>query len=449
MFNRFYRVVLCLALLWPLPAAAQSCDPVRESITDLNFPAFGSYYVWDASYGSKDAQESFGTGMLARNGNVIAAGERIDANGKITLIIVEFDRRGRPVWEVSRDLKGLQNVVKIMPRKGGFLVLANQEESKGRSRAWFGFFSEEGKFVREKTVRDNAFSLTAHDMTESFDGKSYLLATTAKRTGSASGYSLLYWLDREGGVKADKAYMPGLENALYGVAAMEDGGYVAAGMMEGERGRKTGWAIRIDHEGNIIWQRQYPRGLAAKMNDVIRFGPDILIVGEAVTADRGKRAGWLMLLAGSGEIGWQKFYRSDFDVSARRVLAHKDGQISLLLGLENPPLQNEKDTALLKNKKIAYPRVLTLTPRGEVLVTDPYFQAEGSGGTDMFFGPNDERVLAGYADVAYNVEHTDVQGPGVNATEVQVSRNAWVVAGAPADAYMDPCVKMMRIRHER
>jgi hypothetical protein len=445
MFNRFCCAVLVMALLWPGAAMAQKCEADYEVIVDLSYPLFGSYYVWDGSYGGKEQIERFISGTVSNKGaNVVAVGERqLNEEGKKTLLLVEFDRRGRVTWEKTREVKDLINVVKILPRKGGYLVIGNQAESKTKARVWLGFFGDDGAFVREKFVRDNGFSLSGNDLAESFDGKSYVLAATAERVGSGGPYAILYWLDKDGNVKADKAYQPGLENRLVGLAAMPDNGFIATGMMSTEQNRKAGWALRTDHEGNIKWQRQYPRGLAAKLIEPDRYiDPYVLVSGEVTPSDGGKHAAWLMVIDGnSGDIGWQRFYRAAFDVYAQRVIAHPDNQISFLLGMKNAPESKIKEETGLEEKFYEYLRLLNLSPRGDILFSDPYFQGEGAGAEDMFLGPSGERIITGHGDIAYTSENNNVQGPEIDASTVEISRDGWMVAGAPAEPYKDPCVR--------
>ncbi len=411
---------------------AQKCYADAEVITKLRKPQIGSYNMWDTVYGLRADIDRFVGGMASVSKNAVVVGERFFEEGDdITLVMAELDRRGRVVWEKEHDVKGLRKIMKLLPNKGGYIVVADQKEGKSRNKIWIGFFDLNGGLVKTKTISDKKFNLFAQDMIVAHDEKGFLLAATAQGRGYESGgYAVLYRLNSKAQVLADRAYMPGLENRILGLSHGDGPYYMATGFIRSEDGRKTGWALKLDKDSAIVWQRQYPRGLAAQIHISADYkDPYFVAIGDAEPSDRKNRAGWVMMLSSEdGSIAWQRYYTGDFDFHGRDVIAHDDGQLSVLLDAEKAP----------ESEGSEYARVLTLSPRGVLLLSDTYYNSEGVGAYDLFLGPNQERILAGYSDVAYRDED-----PAHPEEDVRISRSreAWVVAGAPAEPYNDPCVQ--------
>ncbi|GJL85064.1 MAG: hypothetical protein DHS20C02_08390 [Micavibrio sp.] len=413
-------------------ALAQKCNADFEVITRLRKPEIGSYNMWDTVYGLRADIERFVGGVASVSKNAVVVGERYFEEGaEITLVMAELDRRGRVVWEKAHEVKGLRKIVKFLPDKNGYVVVADQKEGKSKDRIWIGFFDLNGGLVKTKTISDKKFNLFAQDMIASHDEKGFVLAATAQGRGYESGgYAILYRLNAKAQVIADRAYMPGLENRILGLSRSEGPYYIATGFIRSEDGRKTGWALKLDSDNAIVWQRQYPRGLAAQIQASADYqDPYFVVIGDAEPSDRKNRAGWVMLLSSEdGSVGWQRYYTGTLDFHGRDVFAHDDGQLSVLLDAEKPPGVDE----------LEYARVLTLSPRGVLLLSDTYYHAEGTGAYDLFLGPNQERILAGYSDMVYRDE--DPEHPEEDV-RISRSREGWVVAGAPAEPYNDPCIQ--------
>ncbi len=428
-------ICLLLGIFTPGAAVAQQCHADAEVIVRMRKAEIGSYNVWDTVYGLRADVERFVGGTTSVAKNAVVAGERyFKADADVTLVMAELDRRGRVIWEKEHDIKNLRKLVKFLPDKSGYIVLANRKEGKGKDHIWIGFFDLNGGLVRSKTIRNDKFELFAQDMIPTHEGDGYLLAAAAQGRGyEAGGYAVLYKLDAKGGVIDDRAYMPGLENRILGLSKSEAPYYVATGFARSEDGRKTGWALKIDGKGAIVWQRQYPRGAAAQFDVSADYSdPYFLAAGESSPAGEGNNAAWVALLNGdNGDVVWQRYYSGEMEFRAADILTHEGGQISVLLDAQRPGGVDEKEFP-------EYARILTLSPRGVVLLSDTYYNGNGARAFDMFLGPNQERIMAGYSDVVYRDE--DPVHPEKDVRESK-SREAWVLAGAPVEPYDDPCVQ--------
>lgn len=424
--------ILCL-MVAVQPALAQQCNAAYEVVSKISRPDFGAYNISEIIYGEIPVTERFVAGMTDADNNRIAAGHRYkDKGDEVALILAKFDRRGRVLWEKEHDIKGLEEVTTMLPHGDGFLLLGNKH-----GEVWLGFFKADGELKRQKILKDNKFDLTARDIIRGIDGKSLVLAAHAEGKGyAATGYGMIYMLDASGNPLRDRVYLPGIENDILSLAVQDGAFYVAAGHVEAANGLQAGWVLKLDEEAKLIWQRQYSRGAAAQINTIVDYIDDFIVVGgRSVPIGSGNLGAWIMVLDGdNGNVGWQRFYTGTYDHYVRNIITHDDRQITTLIdGVRRDGSRpNIKD-----GEEPEYAMLLTLSPRGVVLERNTYYQGEGVGAYDVFLGNNSERIMVGYADMKYQKGQEDDPDAEFN---VERSREGWILAGAPAEPYNDPCV---------
>jgi hypothetical protein len=199
-----------------------------------------------------------------------------------------------------------------------------------------------------------------------------------------------------------------------------------------------------------VWQRPYPRGRESALS----FAQDLLdryivTAGMTIPAGGGASAGWVMLVDRiTGDIGWQRYYRGAHAYQVRDLMVAKDGMMTVMLngqplsGAERAAYdtrseeEKQKEAAgLVTDKQTDFVRLLTLTPRGILFVSDEYFNSEGAQAEQMIIGPVGERIMIGATEVAYSAPATEGKD-----TKTTRSQKAWVVAGTSMELSNDPCM---------
>jgi hypothetical protein len=448
MHHKFLLIAMfSLAIFTPeavFAAEEDRCVVDYELIFNLKSSAQGSYSIWDSTHGQQEKQEKYTAAVLAGTHGVVTAGMRFThEGGEKDLILTEFDRRGRVAWEKEHKIAGLLDVVKMLPREKGYMVLANRKTSKNKADIWIGFFDEKGEKTSEQSIRESAGNLSAQDIIPlRGDQKGYFLAAAFEGTGTDKRkFARLYHLNTKAAAVKKYSYITGLENRILGLAAPGGADYIAAGYSLGEDGRKNGWVLKFDDEGNIIWQRQYPRGRSAQLSQVADLmGRFVVVAGDtepASGARQYKDAGWLMVLDGSnGNIGWQRYYTGDTVYHARDLMTTKDGLISLLLATgpsvhEDPAGDTETE---------GYARLLTINPRGGLFISDEYFNGTGAYPERMIEGSVGERIIIGSTDMIYEIEGIKTAQETIEPKTVH-TREGWIAAAVAAEPYEDPCLE--------
>lgn len=418
----------------PSLARSQTCNVNYEEVMKLLTNDAGNYSIWDTVQGEVGVDETYKAGVVIEGGDVVVAGERlVHGAPKKQLVIARLGRNGRVLWETFHDVAGLESTMRILPHEKGFLIVADQKLEKNRDAIWIGILNPLGNMIDQKQIVDQKASLHIYDAVRSVSNKSYLLATTsAPDSLDRPAATILYKIDNAGKVIGNNGFMTGMENKLQGLDLMADGGVIGTGYSFTEDGRKNGWILRLNQEFNIMWQQVYPRGAGATLSAAQgMLNNTIAVVGTAAPAKKGGlRAGWIMVVdADSGVVGWQRYVQSDQHYSGRDLMVSKDGLISVMLDGDKGPETQEPE----------HIRLLTLNPRGAMLASEIYMNAETVDGYQLLEGPNLERIVIGRTQVAHQIEKKDAKADEEKFT-VERSKEGWVVAAPSVEPYKDPCV---------
>ncbi len=412
MLNKFFTIsaVLLGFVVNSSASHAQQCNVNYEMITKLYHPDIGSYTVWDSLYGQENRAEAFISVVNHGDGGVLAVGEVIpdrSRNSSMAMVLVSFDKRGRKVWDKYHFIQGLGNVVKMLPFKDGVVVLANRHKIGGNKTLWLGFFDNDGALLSQKTISDDKYNLFANDISHSVDGKGFAVSVTIVREfGRGKGKvirknAVVYLLDGKGNKLSSRSYILGADNEITGLSVSKFGaqkaGYIATGYFESPSGKKVGWALRLHGDLSYAWQKEYSRGLSAKIKESASYGDDyILIFADVLPVDGGAMGNWLALINSiDGEVMWQRYYYGEtgyHDYSAKGLYVNGDGLITLLMMADVVP--NET------NDYMSYAHLLTLSPRGVTLSGDSYYNGRGVHISQLIEGINGSRIMAGYSMIS-------------------------------------------------
>lgn len=521
MLNRFFKsftfyllllgAFLSFSSLFSISVYAQQCAAPYETITRLYEPEPGAFMVWESLYNEyervQEGREGKFVSVLGKNdGHILVAGEAsITKNVRPSLLLVEFDSKGRAVWEKMHKVPYLDGVVKIIPNGTGSLVLANQSQPGKLKSIWLGFFDENGRKISSQIIKDRAFGLSSNDIHPSVNGKGWVMPVSAvKKLSEKEGYlqrnASIYLLNSKGKKQDMRSYILGLKTELYSVKkAIFEGervGYIATGYFENNSGKKIGWVMRLNPDLSIVWQKEFGRGISAKLvsSDMLDNG-DVLVVGDVNSAESNNSGGWLAKLSGEyGEVLWQRYFASEGDAYNYRsqdVSVNPDGIISVLLS--GKPIEGKLAEDKL-NKRRSHGLLLTLSPRGVITSGDRFYSGADSYVSELTYDELGRRIMVGYSFIesyldvkkqrqAFDTDSVPLQEEGeVHLPDVQLSektreglallskkissqeiihhsevdnghsksakvevptinlvQKAWVFVGAMIDPYDDPC----------
>ena len=427
MLNRFFcsdalKVLFVFVIsVFPLKSAqSQQCNAPYETITRFDKPEPGAAMVWQTIYNrhgtvAPERQARFVSSYGAENGDVVVVGEvRQMKNLRPSLLLVRFDDRGRAQWEKVHSMPNMKGVVKIVPDGEGSAVLINMATPKGYRYFWIGFFDKSGNLKSSQTVKDKSFELQSSNIHPSIDGRGWVLPVSVIRkwgeeTNQLQKNASIYLLSQDGKKAGMRSYILGLRTELIHVSAHrfqdELKGYIATGYFENDAGKKIAWVMRLNPDLSVVWQREYGRGLSAKLvSAAVNENGDVLVAGDVNSAESEIKGAWLARLDGeSGNMEWQRYYASkeqDYSYNVSDVVWHDDGRMSVLLvgemAEEDKKGEAQKAEEIKSNdKKKYFGHLLTLSPLGLIMSADAFYAGRDSYLSQMVLDQSGRRIFVG------------------------------------------------------
>lgn len=181
----------------------------------------------------------------------------------------------------------------------------------------------------------------------------------------ASG--ILLWQKTLGGSNPDNGYC---------IRTTDDGGYILAGTtnssdgdISGHYGHEDAWVVKLDPEGNKIWDKNLGGGAYDYAYDIVQTGDGgYIVVGKTSSIDgdvSGNHGGaadmWIVKLDRAGNLVWQKTLGGSNDDKAHSIAPTDDGNY-LIVGQTQ---SLDADVGVPKGATDIW--VLKIDPAGEIL----------------------------------------------------------------------------------
>lgn len=403
------------------------CSITEIEKTTIREPQFGAINKWDFKDGG-DGMESYADILSLENDHFIVAGA-YTKNKKDDIyhpLIIHFDDRFKKIWEVRAESASFKTVQRILKTKTGIVALGDMRGESGNG-LYLAFYDDKGKQTGEHGFFEPGGSVAAKSMVLASDGTGYLIAAQfTDATDSSKQYGLIYKISHAGKQIWKRAYRPGPTTVFQALQPTLSGNYIVAGQIVMNDRKSAGWAMRIDNQGAIGWQRTYPRGLAATLYGAAEFSDGTFLMTGTIRPLTGAKtgmAGWVMKTTATGAPLWQRYFSAvSYDYRAGDIIAYHDGRASVLV-----------NGGALDSGHRTHARLMTLSPSGQVLQLEDYTDGQNASANRLVSGLGAERLLAGFTQTSFG-ENQDMDEPAPAYTY-----DGWAIAGAPLDLYEDPC----------
>lgn len=408
-------------------APISECDVIKEAIVKLRSPVFNTPTVWNAFYGQNGMEQISGVVPGDEESFIIAGNYTKDKDDQVYKpFLTKIDNRGRVIWEKRQAVRTYKTVNELSKTKNGYAVIGDIKSLQKTDGFYLGFYTKDGARIREIPVYEAGASLRALSFAPSKSGKSYIISAVKEAGGKKE--AVLYKITLTGKKLWRRQYSPGLTTLFRHIHLADDGNYTMVGEIELEDKRLAGWAARIDDNGALLWQQPYPRGREATFTNAHTNADNSIIVsGQVKGIEKKENAGWVMKLTDDGEVIWQRYYHGKTHYNAPDMIVYDDGRVSVLL-----------DGMKIRDRDRGHVRLLTLSPRGNVIDTTNFTDGQNAQGYALTLGHDNERVVVGHSQI---VMPDDVRiGEKMKPMEPYVY-DGWIFAATPLDAYTDVCAK--------
>lgn len=476
---------LFIGIALPQSLHAQQCEPFDEIIVTLRDPSFGQPTVWEATYKRGDSTPvEFYSILYQSKRTAIVIGKRLNAKASNELFFIEINRRGRVLREVLYPAMPEEVPKKMFRHNDRIVVLSDYiqpKETGGPSyektaerKVKLSFYDDEFVQKDEIIIQDPEHNLTAQSITKNSAGDGFIIVMQAENVKDKKDkHSVIAEYSVEGKEIWTRSYRVGIPNRITRIKAVDDRSFIAVGQIEALESMDSGWVMKLDKSGAILWQQTYRRGAEADVQDVVILDPNtsfsqpsFLFLGNVKPNDGSKESTWVVRTDSLGQVLWQRYFRVENHAFKSRWLHdYGDGRVLVIGNAEA-----DKDDDNGRN----HIRMLSLSPRGIILGDEAYIEGFDSKAIDFIPGPNKERIVASQVSIDVNaVERLDpIQVLGIGredqpeeevdeffefseefsmiVKQVQkdtrkrqdIRKKGWVLIAPALDRYTDPCLPL-------
>lgn len=407
----------------------QTCTIIADAIVPLKPPTFGGSVEWRRVMGMEGA-DTVKDVMALADGGIITVGESISFNRTTgsqppAFYLTRLAKDGKLEFEKRLPVKGLVDVAAGAILKDRIVGVSHIRDDKKVSTVRIDFIDGTGVVKSTHVISDPSRNVVPNDIIVNPDGASLTLAATRiNRKNEDDATTVLYKIGGDGKVISEREYLPGVKTRVSQLQRLSDGRIVAAGRIRTEGGqRDAGWLMMISRQGDLMFQRPYPRGGQSQLNRAIDDGGGgIYAAGESIPSDGSYRAAWVSHLDNNGAVIWQRFLSGKYRYGAVDMLRQKDGRLQVLMS-GRPVSDGGREHA----------RIITMTSTGDIIQDDAYLEGSNAMPVRLIeHSVTKKRLMAGIAQTGF-AEY------GIPEDQKMVTYDAWVTGIPTLPPYTDPC----------
>jgi hypothetical protein len=298
----------------------------------------GPEIEWQKSLGGTAYEEARSIDQTSDGGYVVAGysysndGDVSGNHGEEDYWIARLDSDGELIWQKSLGGSNIEFGYSIhQTADGGFIIAGNSDSNDGDvtgnhgdSDYWIVKLDSDGELIWQKSLGGTDLDGAA-SIQQTSDGGYIIAGLSYSNDGDVNGNhgNSDYWI-----VKLDSDGELNWQKSLGGTAGEEarsiwqtfDGGFIIAGDSNSNDGDVTGnhgeqdyWIVRLDSDGELIWQKSLG-GTSAELATSVQQTADggFITAGISfsndgdVTENHGVFDYWIVRLDADGELIWQK-----------------------------------------------------------------------------------------------------------------------------------------------
>jgi hypothetical protein len=237
-----------------------------------------------------------------------------------------------PHWGRTYGGSGDDTASAVQPTADGGYIIAGSTRSFGAGDldAWLLKLDAEGAVVWQKTY-GGAYADVANDVRQTRDGGYIVAGETAlprpENPLACWTHAWLLKLDANGNVVWQRAHGADGCATATAVRPTPGGGYVAAGSIQSSTGLASdAWVVKLDAEGNVLWQKIYGGSDYNHANDIqLTADEGFVVAGDRNLPYETGRDAWILKLDSGGNVAWQRSYGAASDDAAYSVQPTADG----------------------------------------------------------------------------------------------------------------------------
>ena len=260
--------------------------------------------TWEKTFGGSDYDGANSLIQTADRSYAVAGYTESKGAGEDDVWVIKLDHKGNMVWDKTFGGSDDDEAYSIIQTSDGGYAVAGYTESKGAGKEdfWVIKLDSKGNMVWDKTFggSDEDWAISIIQTT---DG-SYAVAGWTYSKGAGEGDFWVIKLDKSGTIIWDKTFGGSDEDWAISIIQTSDGGYAVAGLTSSKgAGEGDFWVIKLDHEGNIIWDKTFGGSDDDEAYSIIQTSDGgYAVAGYTESKGAGKYDTWVIKLDEQGNL---------------------------------------------------------------------------------------------------------------------------------------------------
>ena len=298
-----------------------------EFDTSIVWQVLKSTITWAKAYGGSSGEATYGV-TVAPNGDIIIAGYTYSFGTNGDAWVLRLDSDGNVKWQKAYGGSNYDVITAVAVADNGDIIVAGYTDSfgAGSKDSWILRLDENGNVKWQKAYGGSGDEvITAVTVAPNGD---IIIAGYTYSFGAGKADFWALRLDSDGNVKWQKAYGGSEDDEAGGIAIALNGDIIVVGYTKSfGAGKADFWALRLDSDGNVKWQKAY----GGSEDDIafavaITENGDIIVAGYTLSFGTNGDA-WVLRLDSDGNVKWQKAYGGSGWDSVNAIVITDNGDI--------------------------------------------------------------------------------------------------------------------------
>ena len=213
--------------------------------------------VWQKTYGGENDDYPRSIQQTSDGGYIVAGHTAPIGTVGADALVIKLNANGNIVWQKTYGGERDDFARSIQQTKdGGYIVAGFRDTNERHWDVWIFKLDSNGTLIWEKIYGETGFDY-AKSIQQTSDG-GYIVAGHRLSFEIGVDEALVLKLDSNGNIVWQKTYGGELGYYVRSIQQTNDGGYIMAGYTYSFRqGPPDIWAVKLDNNGNIVWQKTY------------------------------------------------------------------------------------------------------------------------------------------------------------------------------------------------
>ena len=364
-----HRGIFLLLLVWVLLLSSASAIVLNnqhkyndEIIDDL------LQDKWTRVFGGNRIDQCFSVIQTKDQGYAFVGWTSSFGSGGTDVWLIKTDSAGNQIWNKTyggiRRERGLS--IQQTPEDGYIICGFSESYGKGLYDLWIVKTNEDGEEIWNKTYGGGDYDYGLSIIIT--QDNNYIVTGYTSSFGSINCDFWLIKIDFDGNIIWDSRYGGSLCESGFEVLEIDDG-FIVTGYTESfGSGGYDAWVIKTDKSGNISWVKTY----GGALEDVVRSIKETsdggyILAGWTESSGSGNKDLWVFKIDYNGDILWEKTYGGVLDQGAYSIQKTNDNNF-IIAGYSE--IKDPSDFWLIKIDQLG--RIIWQKTYGGILEDEAY-----------------------------------------------------------------------------